>query len=285
MSTPKVFGIGFHKTGTSSLAKALRLLGYSVTGPNGVFDPNIRHHALDLALGLVDQYDAFQDNPWPLLYRELDGRLPGSRFILTVRPSDAWLKSVKGQLGPHSTPMSDWIYGFGNPEGHEATYVERYERHNRDVREYFARRTSDFLELRITEGEGWEKLCPFLGHPIPQSSFPHANAAVVRETPLGRLLEYETLIRDTRLDRSGRPIKPSANSFWILSTMLEEARAGGARPEELKGAEKLLADIAAHSPAGSERSLFRLAVRVFGPRVAGRVRNWWVSGAEPGSRA
>jgi hypothetical protein len=30
----KVFGIGFHKTATTSLAKALSYLGYRVTGPN-----------------------------------------------------------------------------------------------------------------------------------------------------------------------------------------------------------------------------------------------------------
>ena len=29
----KVFGIGFHKTATTSLAKALSYLGYRVTGP------------------------------------------------------------------------------------------------------------------------------------------------------------------------------------------------------------------------------------------------------------
>jgi UDP-N-acetylmuramate-alanine ligase len=37
----KVFCIGFHKTGTTSLAVALKTLGYRVTGPNGVHDPDI----------------------------------------------------------------------------------------------------------------------------------------------------------------------------------------------------------------------------------------------------
>src|SRR5215472_9937783 len=36
----KVFGIGFHKTATTSLAKALSYLGYRVTGPNWVDNPN-----------------------------------------------------------------------------------------------------------------------------------------------------------------------------------------------------------------------------------------------------
>ncbi len=34
----KIFCVGFQKTGTSTLARALQLLGYSVTGPNFVSD-------------------------------------------------------------------------------------------------------------------------------------------------------------------------------------------------------------------------------------------------------
>ena len=41
----KIFGIGFHKTGTTSLAQALKMLGFSVTGPNGINDPNIADNA------------------------------------------------------------------------------------------------------------------------------------------------------------------------------------------------------------------------------------------------
>ena len=61
--TPKVFCIGFHKTGTTSLAVALRQLGYRVTGHNGVSDADIAEKVYEMAYGLVEQYDAFQDNP------------------------------------------------------------------------------------------------------------------------------------------------------------------------------------------------------------------------------
>lgn len=37
----KMFGIGFYKTGTKSLAEVLKRLGYPVTGPNGNRDPDI----------------------------------------------------------------------------------------------------------------------------------------------------------------------------------------------------------------------------------------------------
>jgi len=70
----KVFCIGFHKTGTTSLNVALNTLGYRVTGPNGVNDPDIAKNVLRMADDLVKRYDAFQDNPWPIIYKELDAK-------------------------------------------------------------------------------------------------------------------------------------------------------------------------------------------------------------------
>lgn len=54
----KIFCIGFHETGTTSLAKALRTLGYRVTGPNGVADPDIAQNVV---------LDYFKDRPDDLL--------------------------------------------------------------------------------------------------------------------------------------------------------------------------------------------------------------------------
>lgn len=33
----------------------------------------------------------------------------------------------------------------------------------------------DLLVLRITEGEGWRELCPFLDQEVPEAPFPHVN--------------------------------------------------------------------------------------------------------------
>jgi len=188
--TKKVFGIGFHKTATSSLAIALAALGYRVTGPNGVNDPDIIQKVHTLTDQLVARFDAFQDNPWPLLYQELDRKFPSSKFILTIRPTDRWIKSVVRHFGAQSTPMRTWIYGVGVPLGNEDTYMARYERHNREVLDYFKDRPDDLLVMQITEGDGWEKLCPFLGLDPPPCPFPHVNKATVREGLIGRLLTW-----------------------------------------------------------------------------------------------
>ena len=178
---PKVFGIGFHKTGTTSLAHALKLLGYAVTGPNGFRDPQIAENVYAMADSLVAEFDAFQDNPWPVIYQYLDRKWPGSKFILTLRPPEKWIDSLVRHFGEVHTPMREWIYGVGSPLGHEQTYLDRYQRHNDEVMEYFADRPCDLLVFRLTDGEGWERLCPFLGHEIPGEPFPYANKAEDRE--------------------------------------------------------------------------------------------------------
>jgi Sulfotransferase domain len=188
LDAPKVLCVGFHKTGTSSFGRALQHLGYKVGGPFGVRDRDIASRALPQALDAITRVDAVQDNPWPLLYRDLDQRLPGSRFVLTVRPTDAWWASVEAHFGGRSTPMREWIYGHGagDPVGHEARYRERYEQHNAEVTAWFADRPDDLLVLRLTEGEGWTELCGFLDRSVPDEPFPHVNAAGRATTVVNR---------------------------------------------------------------------------------------------------
>ena len=173
----KVFCIGFHKTGTSSIAVALRILGYRVTGPNGVRDPNIGKNVLVMAYDLVDKYDAFQDNPWPIIYKELDKKFPGSKFILMLRDPGLWINSQVKHFGRKETPMRKWIYGVGCPEGNEDVYIKRFKDHNEEVVNHFRNRPQDLLVLDLGKGDGWEKLCPFLGENIRNASFPNVNKA------------------------------------------------------------------------------------------------------------
>lgn len=182
--TEKLFCIGFHKTGTSSIAEALRQLGYRVTGPNGVHDKNIATNALKLANELVPQFDAFRDNPWPVLFREMDATYPGSKFILSLRNPSSWIRSQVRHFGTNETPMRNWIYGVGCPKGNEATYISRFENHNREVLAHFRNRPGDLLVMDLAAGDGWEKLCAFLGRSTPDQPFPHANKADDRERQL-----------------------------------------------------------------------------------------------------
>ena len=175
----KVFCIGFHKTGTTSLGKALRILGYKVKGPFGVDDPDIAEKVYELFPSIVDQYDAFQDNPWPILYEELDEQYPDSKFILLVRDPELWLRSQIRHFGTRETPMRKWIYGesSGCPVDNEEIYLKRFNQHYADVYEYFKVRSDDLLVMDLADGDGWDKLCSFLGCDTPRKPFPHANKA------------------------------------------------------------------------------------------------------------
>ncbi|MEM9049164.1 MAG: sulfotransferase family protein [Pseudomonadota bacterium] len=179
----RVFGLGLNKTGTSSLRQALKILGF-------------RHHIYrpalirDLAKGRMapifaaaEASESFEDWPWPLVWRQLDARFgDGARFVLTRRISaDVWLESLKA----HSARTAGGgfarrlAYGHAYPHGQEAAHLAVYDAHLAALRTYFAdrARAHRFIELCWEEGQGWSELCTFLGEPLPDLPFPHANAA------------------------------------------------------------------------------------------------------------
>lgn len=177
----KVFCVGFQKTGTTSLQYGLSLLGYRV---GGVMDANPHDTPQSLyseALSLVPQFDAFADNPWPLYFREFDAMLPGAKFILTCRDPDLWYTSICKHFGDKNAKMRGWIYGEGSPEGNKKAYVERLIDHQERVRMHFSGRPRDFLEFDVARGDGWEKLCAFLGKRQPVGDFPRLNTAAMRK--------------------------------------------------------------------------------------------------------
>ncbi len=175
----KIIGVGFQKTGTSTLRDALRVLGYTVGDTRYKLLIPILKKDFKTVLKEVNRYDAVEDNPYPLIFRELDELLPGSKFILTIREEESWFKSVNRHIGDLRDPMHEWIYGTGKglPKEDKENTIRVYNNHNQSVIEYFQDRPDDLLILDFTKGDKWEKLCEFLGHDIPSLPFPHANNA------------------------------------------------------------------------------------------------------------
>lgn len=136
---------------------------------------------------MIAPYDALEDTPWYMIYRELDQRLPGSKFILTIRDEDSWYRSVSRHIGDLRSAHHEWIYGRGKglPKDDRDNTIRVYRNHNREVLEYFEDRPNDLLVLDFTKGDGWEKLCAFLEKPIPAVPFPHYNK-VNHEAPPAR---------------------------------------------------------------------------------------------------
>jgi hypothetical protein len=120
-------------------------------------------------------------------YAQLDGAYSGSKFILTVRNRESWLRSSEdhwrytlawwdrhdGQFKRFSQFIFACTYGTLHFNADRFRFV--YDLHLRNVREYFNGRPEDLLVMDICAGDGWEKLCPFLGFEVPEIPFPHLN--------------------------------------------------------------------------------------------------------------
>ena len=173
----KVFGIGLNKTGTKTLRLCFEHFGFRHTSVNRELTHCVDRGELERVFEFAERYDSFEDWPWPLIYRQLDARFPGSKFILTTRESaDKWLRSLKRHAPlTRTTECRQIAYGYPMPHGHEVEHRAIYEHHNRAVREYFRHRRGDFLEVCWEAGDGWKELCGFLGQEIPDIPFPHAN--------------------------------------------------------------------------------------------------------------
>ncbi len=129
----------------------------------------------------VDEYDSFEDWPYPLAYKELLQRYGHcGKFVLTVRLSaEHWLESLK----KHSLTTSPrehcrkLAYGYDYPHENERAHLAFYEAHNRSVVTFFRqmRATNQLIELCWERGDGWRELCNFLGVPVPTAPFPKLN--------------------------------------------------------------------------------------------------------------
>ena len=84
----KVFGLGLIKTGTTTLGVCLRHLGYNHQSNRRDLLIDVRHGEFGQLFEVCDQFDSFEDWPYPLIFRELYERYgDGARYILTVRAS------------------------------------------------------------------------------------------------------------------------------------------------------------------------------------------------------
>jgi len=186
----RIFGIGMQKTATTSLDAALKILGFeSAHWLDGRWAVAILREMRAAGRSpTLEQHYALCDLPIAILFRELDRGYPGSKFILTVRDEVDWLKSTRDHWSyEHNTHRTDWDKYPAAHVIHRATYgqkqfdplifLERYRRHNAEVKEYFRNRPNDVLVMDMSKGSGWNELCPFVEKRIPKEPYPRAYAA------------------------------------------------------------------------------------------------------------
>jgi hypothetical protein len=181
--TGRIFGIGLSRTGTTSLTKALTLLGISAQHyPN---DPRTQAELKRgcYRLSVLETVQALTDIPVAPFYAQLDREYPGSKFVLTTRETDSWLGSVENHFRMYLDTRRDafddfvlaCVYGSLAFDRERFRYVK--ELHEENARRYFGDRSGQLLILDPAEGNSWEPLCRFLGLPVPSEPFPHENPA------------------------------------------------------------------------------------------------------------
>ena len=166
-ATTKVFGIGMTKTGTSSLSEALTMLGIPSIHSSSRLKPLVagnRQRGGKILAGIDNKFQGFCDYPIPHIFEDLDRDYPGCVFIRTVRDIEPWIRSR--------------LAHFGN---NEAFHRDAWEKHQAYLEWYFKDRLAQILHIDICGGEGWAKLCPYLGEPVPDLPFPHKNKTTARK--------------------------------------------------------------------------------------------------------
>jgi len=130
---------------------------------------------------LITAVDAATDTTVAAWYRELDAEYPGSKFILTLRRLCDWLDSCAALWQAYldgfdelATEVHRLLYG--RIDFDRTTFTTAYIRHVDGVLSHFMGRDQDLLLIDICQGEGWERLCPFLGFDIVATAFPRSNA-------------------------------------------------------------------------------------------------------------
>lgn len=183
----KVFVIGLSRTGTTTMNRALNVLGLMAVHWQNPIDMKL------LTMRDLPMFDAFSDIPISADFEAIYEQYPEARFIFTDRPLESWVRSVQkhyaaeiGVWKPQELEDSRVASRHGGIAvsidrkiytNHE-TWEAAYAAHKKRVHSFFGERPeARFLVFSVFEGHGWEELCGFLECPIPSMPFPHANAA------------------------------------------------------------------------------------------------------------
>ena len=200
---PKIFVVGRNKTGTTSLAAALKELGYRVGYQRDaeLLMEDWGRRDFTRIIAYCHTADAYQDVPFShdFTFQAMDQAFPGSKFILTVRESpDQWYQSMTRfhtkRLGHNRLPTPDdlrndryvykgwsWrnkvlVYGPEQETLYDETlYKTSYVRHNERVADYFRHRPGDLLVLNLAHPDSMKRLCDFLGLPWNGQVMPVLN--------------------------------------------------------------------------------------------------------------
>jgi hypothetical protein len=153
---------------------------------------------------LYKNYNAAVDVPTWFWYKDLVKKYPDAKVILTIRDPESWYISMKNMYAILKDPKYVTDSGrprqvtelgrnffhhpssptYGNLEDKEST-IAAYIKHNQDVIDFVPKENLLIMEL----GEGWERLCEFLGKPIPNVPYPNLHKPKEFEETINEIVE------------------------------------------------------------------------------------------------
>jgi len=190
----KVIGVGYPRTGTTSLKLALEQLGFGPCHHMREVMTHPQNPALWIEAAnapsktnwdkVLEGYNSCTDVPGCTFWRELVAYYPSAKVILSVRDPEKWFESTQATVfGPEwvartlTTPLKEFFDKAVYPEfsGHFNDHdflLSLYARHSDEV----IRTVPNERLLIFDVHDGWSPLCTFLGVAIPETPFPRVNS-------------------------------------------------------------------------------------------------------------
>ncbi len=171
----KVLVVGLPKTGTSTLAVMLRMLGYSVTGPEIKFKGDASY-----LVNQFEAFDAFQDFPWCFEWKQLIND-PRTKVIILKRDEASWWESFYKSYGYKGQRYLSYPYfKLEKNSNNKQQFIDFYRNHYQTFDKLKTENQNKYLCINIKTFE-WSELCDFLDEPMPKNIFgkfsnkPHVN--------------------------------------------------------------------------------------------------------------
>ena len=165
-----ILGFGLSKTGTTSLNRALQILGYKA-----------RHLPSKQEL-FSDKYDAFSDIPCLAYLEALLLLYPDAKLIYTSREIFSWLDSCHRHFKPtknsYFLELRQLVYGSFYPQ--QEHFLLTHKRCEDKAMKLSKSRSVLFLPLEAENK--WELICNYLGVTAPEIDYPHANKRQIRSS-------------------------------------------------------------------------------------------------------
>lgn len=187
----RIFGIGIHKTATTSLYNAFKILGFKAGHwENAHWAKAVWNEVNNLGKSIsLERFYTICDIPISQLYKQLDLVYPNSKFVLTIREESDWIESIKNHFDSKINPFQKtWdqdpfthkihLYIYGRKKFDKEIFLSAYRKHNAEVIEYFKDRPNDLLIMNMNKKNEWKELCNFLDVKIPLEDYPVKNKSI-----------------------------------------------------------------------------------------------------------